>query len=154
MVNVTTILLIKKKFAYFEVTAIKTKQETKEETILGEKGLCREFAKRGISFDGTFACHLRCLKSSYHLSLIIKQQIVMRDPVSSSDRLAVTLRYLVTADAQCTIAASYRISPSTISRIITETCRAIWASLVENKFLEAPSMEAESKAVSQEFEAK
>ena len=63
----------------------------------------------------------------------------MRDSVGPSERLAVTLHCLVTGDAQCTIAASYRISPSTVCRIIGETCEAIWSSLLEMNYLEVPS---------------
>ena len=61
--------------------------------------------------------------------IIIKQSTAMRDPISPSDRLAVTFRYVVTGDAQCTVAASHSISPSSVSRIITEICDAIWTSL-------------------------
>ena len=57
---------------------------------------------------------------SFVAPVIIKESTIMRDPVGSSERLAVTLRYLVTGDAQCTIGASYRISPTTIGRIVTE----------------------------------
>ena len=91
---------------------------------------------------------------SFIAPLIIKQRTVMRDPVGPAERLAVTLRYLVTGDAQSTIAANYRISPSTIGRIITETCSALWASLLNKKFLDPPSTESEWKVVAQEFEAK
>ena len=70
--------------------------------------------------------------------IIVKQRTIMRDPVSPSERLTVTLRFLVTGDAQCNIAASYRISASSISRIISETCAAIWNSLKERNFLHVP----------------
>ena len=43
---------------------------------------------------------------SFVAPAILKQDTVMRDSVGSSERLAVTLRYLVTGDAQCTIAAT------------------------------------------------
>ena len=78
----------------------------------------------------------------------------MRDPIFPGDRLAVTLRYLVTGDAQCTGAASYRISPSAVSRIITETCDAIWTSLKRMHYLDCPSNVSEWKSVAQEFESK
>ena len=61
---------------------------------------------------------------SFVSPIIAKQSTAMRDPISPSERLAVTLRYLITEDAQCTVATSYRISPSAVSRIITETCDA------------------------------
>ena len=78
----------------------------------------------------------------------------MRDPIFPSERLAVTLRYLVTGDAQCTGAASYRISPSAVSRIITETCDAIWTSLKRMHYLDCPSNVSKWKSVAQEFKSK
>ena len=55
---------------------------------------------------------------SFDAPIIVKKSMVMRDPIGPSERLPVTLRYLVTRDAQCTIAASYRISPTTIGRVL------------------------------------
>ena len=46
----------------------------------------------------------------------------MREPISVDQRLYVTLRYLVTGDANVTIAASYRMSQTTVGRIVKETC--------------------------------
>ena len=89
---------------------------------------------------------------SFVAPIIVKQRTTMRDPVSPSERLAVTLRFLVTGDAQCTIAASYRISASTISRIISETCAAIWTSLKERNYLYVPSEKQEWKTIAKEFE--
>ena len=68
---------------------------------------------------------------------IVKKSTVMRDPVGRSERLAVTLRYLVT-DAQCTSAASYRISPTTIGRVLSETCDALWVTLLTLKCIDPP----------------
>ncbi|XP_065665346.1 uncharacterized protein LOC136086784 [Hydra vulgaris] len=89
---------------------------------------------------------------SFVAPVIVKQRTTMRDPVSPSERLAVTLRFIVTGDAQCTIAASYRISASTISRIISETCAAIWSSLKERNYLHVPSEKQEWKTIAKEFE--
>ncbi|XP_065652846.1 uncharacterized protein LOC136080161 [Hydra vulgaris] len=89
---------------------------------------------------------------SFVAPVIVKQRTTMRDPVSPSERLAVTLRFLVTGDAQCTIAASYRISASTISRIISEMCAAIWSSLKERNYLHVPSEKQEWKTIAKEFE--
>ena len=61
--------------------------------------------------------------------IIVKQSTAMRDPISPSYSLAVTLRYIVTGDAQCTVATSYRINPSAVSRIIAENIDAVWTSL-------------------------
>ena len=59
--------------------------------------------------------------------LISKESTKMRESIGASERIAVTLRSCVTGDAQTTIAASCRISRSSVCRIITETCDAIWS---------------------------
>ena len=53
-----------------------------------------------------------------------------------------------------TVAASYRISPSAVSRFITETCDAIWTLLKRMHYLDCPSNISEWKSVAQEFESK
>ena len=53
-----------------------------------------------------------------------------REPISPRERLSVVLRYLVTGDAQVTIAANYHMSPAIVGRIISETCNAIWDELI------------------------
>ena len=49
---------------------------------------------------------------------ITKTSTKMREPIRPAERLCVTLRYLVTGDAQVTIAANYRMSPSVVGCII------------------------------------
>ena len=44
-----------------------------------------------------------------------------REPICPSELLCETLRLLVTGDVQCTISLSYRISKTSVSRIIKET---------------------------------
>ena len=91
---------------------------------------------------------------SFVSPIIVKQSTATHDSISPSERLAVTLRYLLTGDAQCTVAASYRISPSEVSRIIAETCDAIWTSLKRMHYLDCPSNVSEWKSVAEEFESK
>ena len=43
---------------------------------------------------------------SFVVPIIAKRSTVLQDPIGPSERLAVTLRYLVTGYAQCTSAAS------------------------------------------------
>ena len=62
--------------------------------------------------------------------------------------------YLITGDAQVTIAASYRMSPTTVGRIIAETCSAIWTIWVEKEYLKVPSTEVEWKKIASAFEHK
>ena len=63
----------------------------------------------------------------------------MREPVSVGQRLCVTLRYFVTGDAHVTIAASYRMSPTTVGRIVKETCAVIWNVLCDKGYVSPPS---------------
>ena len=51
----------------------------------------------------------------------IKKSSIRRDVATPDERLAVTLRYLVTGDAQVTISTSFRLSPATVGRILEET---------------------------------
>ena len=66
----------------------------------------------------------------------IEKSRVKREPAGPEQRLCVTFRYLVTKDAHVTIAASYRISPTLVGRIIKETIGAIWDVLLEKGFLQ------------------
>jgi len=79
---------------------------------------------------------------------------VRREPIGPSERLCVTLRYLVTGDAQTTIAASYRMSRSSVSRIIKETSDALWSGLMDNGYLKAPEKESDWLAIADDFERK
>ena len=45
-----------------------------------------------------------------------------REPIGPAERLCVTLRFLVTGDAQTTIASSYRTSKTSVSRIGDVRC--------------------------------
>ncbi|XP_046849870.1 uncharacterized protein LOC124443422 [Xenia sp. Carnegie-2017] len=83
----------------------------------------------------------------------IKKNITkMRKPIGPSERLCVTLRYLVTGDAHSTIAANYRISPTTVGRIVKETSHAIWNNLVRLGYLKVPSNKTAWEKVAYEFE--
>ncbi len=74
--------------------------------------------------------------------------------MSREERLAVTLRHLATGDSHSTIAMSYRMIPTTVGRIIMETCRTIWSILIKSGFLKAPSTQKEWKEMAQKFETK
>ena len=75
-----------------------------------------------------------------------------REPISVDWRLLVTLRYLSTGDAHTTIAAKYRVSPTTIGRIISETCNALWDKLKEAGHIRTPSSVHAWKNIAREFE--
>ena len=84
----------------------------------------------------------------------ITKSSVKREAISPGERLSVTLRYLVTGDAQTTIAASYRMSKTSVHRIIKETTQVIWDELLQAGFLKVPSTENEWKSLACEVENK
>ena len=75
----------------------------------------------------------------------------MREPIPAGERLRVSWRYLVTGDAQVTIAVNYRMSTTVVGRIISETCEVIWTTLIKNGFIKHPSTEVEWERIAEEF---
>lgn len=83
---------------------------------------------------------------------LIKRSSIRRETIEPAERLCVTLRYLITGDAFTTIAASYRVSETSISRIVNKTCKAIWNVLLEKGFVKCPKTKAEWRKIAVEFE--
>lgn len=65
----------------------------------------------------------------------IVKQYVVRDPIPPETRLHITLRYLASGDSMTSISYAYRIGHNTVSKIISETCEAIWNTLKDTVFL-------------------
>ncbi|XP_065672007.1 uncharacterized protein LOC136089845 [Hydra vulgaris] len=82
---------------------------------------------------------------------LISKSSQRRAIVTAEERLCVALRYLVTGDAQITIAISFRMSPTTVGRIIIETCKVIWNVICKKGYLLAPSLLKEWLEISSEF---
>lgn len=85
--------------------------------------------------------YLRMDISRFHelLRLIgpkIEKQHVVRSPISASTRLQICLRYLASGDNMSSISFAFRIGLNTVSKIISETCEAIWNILKEKVFPE------------------
>lgn len=83
--------------------------------------------------------------------LIKRQDTRFRQEITPDERLAITLRYLVTGDSMQTISFSYRVGHSTVSGIIDSTCVALWNAL-QPQYMPRPSTASEWKRVSQGFE--
>lgn len=62
---------------------------------------------------------------------ITKVETRLRKPISSTDRLAVTLRYLITGDSYCSLSYLFKISKQSISQIVPEVCEALMSGLSE-----------------------
>ncbi|KYN22032.1 hypothetical protein ALC57_05574, partial [Trachymyrmex cornetzi] len=67
---------------------------------------------------------------------LITKQSVVREPIPSETRLHITLRYLASGDSMMSISYAFRVAHNTVSKIIAETCNAIWNVLKEIVFLE------------------
>ena len=74
--------------------------------------------------------------------LIEKKDAKFRKCISATERLALTLRFLVTGDSQQSLRFSFRIGKATVSKIISETCDAIYTVLKDN-YLSPPQNKEE-----------
>ncbi|KAK5643275.1 hypothetical protein RI129_007120 [Pyrocoelia pectoralis] len=74
---------------------------------------------------------LRMSPDSFHelleyVKARIEKRNVVRTPIPATTRLQVTLRYLASGDSMTSISFLFRIGINSVSRIILETCSAIW----------------------------
>ena len=74
-----------------------------------------------------------------------------RLPISPSERLIVTIRYLATGEAQQTQSFYFRIGRATVCNIIGETVKAIW-DVLQPVYLKAPSSTDDWRRLADEFE--
>ncbi|XP_046977381.1 putative nuclease HARBI1 [Vanessa cardui] len=84
--------------------------------------------------------------------LIKKQDTVMRESITPKERLVVTLRVLATGQTYEDLKFSSIISPQILSKIIPETCWAIYRCL--RHYIKMPATENEWRNTAEEFEKK
>lgn len=65
----------------------------------------------------------------------IKKQNV-RNSIPASTRLEICLRYLASGNTMSSLSFAFRVATSTVSKIVVETCQAIWNSLKDIVFPE------------------
>ena len=82
---------------------------------------------------------------------ISKENTTFRESVRASTRLAVTLRYLASSELQQPLSWSFRLDRTTVSKIVRQTCEAIWK-VLSPIYLRSPSTEQEWKQISNDFE--
>ena len=75
-----------------------------------------------------------------------------REPISSEERLSVTLCHIATGDSHAIIVMSYHLSPTTVQRVFMETCQIIRIKLLNDGLLKVPSTQKVWKEVTQRFE--
>ena len=78
--------------------------------------------------------------------LITKQDTNLREAIPASERLAVMLRFLASGESQQSLSFAYRTGKSTVSRILRETCDAIF-SVLKDPYLKPPSSKDDWKNI-------
>ena len=91
--------------------------------------------------------------SNWVAPLILKDS-VHREAICPEERLCLTLRYLASGDSHVSLAASYRVSQTTVGRIIPETCDALWEVLTKEGFMKVPNTPDEWDVVASEMECR
>jgi len=81
---------------------------------------------------------------------VIAKEHVVRDPISPETRLHITLRFLASGDSMKSLSYDFRVGHNTISKIVSETCEAIWNCLKDTVFL--IDNEESWQSVADEFE--
>jgi len=82
--------------------------------------------------------------------IITKKDTHLSEAIGAAERLSLTIHYLAYGDSQQSLSFAYRISRSSASSIIHETCAAIWEALNE-VYLRPPQYSSAWKAISAEF---
>ena len=76
-----------------------------------------------------------------------------RPEISPQERLALTLRYLVTGNSQTSLAFEFHMGKSTVNGIVRETCAALWETL-KSEFVKFPANEEEWRGIAKRFESR
>ena len=82
---------------------------------------------------------------------LTRQDTVMREAIPAGERLAITLRYLATGHSFSSLEYVFRVSRHSISKIVIETCEALYNALQPN-YLRTPSTEEEWRHIAKRFE--
>jgi len=82
----------------------------------------------------------------------LEKQIVIRDSIPARTRLLICLRYLASGDSMASISYAFKVGLNSVSKIVSETCEALWSSLHESVM---PPINKESwLRIADEFERK
>ena len=82
--------------------------------------------------------------------IIEKKDTNLRKSIPAAERLAITLRFLGTGDSQQSLSFSYRLGKTAVSKIISETCKAVYT-LLKDPYLTPPGSKEEWLEISKKF---
>ena len=123
-----------------------------------EKGEYHTLVKETMLFDHEYFFRMFRMSPTKYETLLqwlapfLVRSNVRREAIGPGERLCVTLRFLVTGDAFATIAHSYRMSETTVGRIVKDTCEVIWNVLKDKGFLKVPGNQNDWTKIADEFE--
>ena len=83
--------------------------------------------------------------------LITKKNTRFRDAIPAGERLTITLRFLASGDSQISLSFMFRVGRKSVSRIVSETYKAI-ADVLTPKYVNAPKTPSEWKRIAVDFE--
>ncbi|XP_071105223.1 uncharacterized protein [Haliotis cracherodii] len=83
--------------------------------------------------------------------VIKRQDTRLCKSISPRERLAVTLRYLATAESFTSLSYNYRIGATTIGLIVKDICAAIWQTM-QPEFMKVPSTSDDWREIANGFE--
>ena len=83
--------------------------------------------------------------------LISKEGTQFRKAISAAERLALTLRFLATGESQISLTFLFRMGKNTVSKILKETCEAIYQ-VLSGKYLKSPQSRNDWHKITKEFE--
>lgn len=84
---------------------------------------------------------------------IRKQNTTMRMAIPARERLALTLRFLVTGESFQSLSFQFRIGKTTVGDVVQEVCEAIYYALAE-EFLQTPNQEYKWKKIAEQFHSR
>ena len=82
--------------------------------------------------------------------LITKQNTNLRKAIPAGERLALTLRFLAAGESQIGLTFSFRMGKAAVSKIIRETCDAIYTVLAP-QYMSPPKTESDWKKIAADF---
>ena len=107
------------------------------------KGEYRTLVQEMMLFDDEYFCKMFPMFPSKfeHLFTLVGAELerdnTRREAISPGERLCVTLRFLTSGDSFTSIACSYRMSSVTVGRIVKNTCKVLWETLLKRRILKS-----------------
>lgn len=103
-----------------------------------DRDSCGFYAKMCNMEDINFKRKMRMSRLDFNFILervtpyIKKENTHMRTAIGPAERLAVTIRYLATGGSMQVMSDVFRLSPTSVFRIVHETCAVIYSTLKED----------------------